>query len=239
MRELPEFSVVRRDLDPILPGLYAAVEYGAQVGEEFFTQQGTPQDPYLFAHLLRFFAQRHLKSAGEDLEELALDPQGNNGVLIRYGKYQLRLLKARKNGLPLPGHSQSRLAEYRQVAFFDGFTGWDNCSLQATISLLMLWDVDPRKRVVGLSLALPQAGFADPQSYRCHWMQPLSHPTETMMTETDAMAPAVEFEDLPISVNVEPDEDIADGEDDVPVLLPKASNSDADADKLINGCRRA
>lgn len=214
----------------MMPGLFAAVEFGAQSGESFFDELGSPREPHLFVMLLRYFARRHLDQSCVRIEDLSREAQSNNGVSLRYGNYRLRLLKARKGGMPNPGHSQARLSEYRQTQFSESFGQWGDPRLYGPVTLLALWNFDPKKRLVSLSLALPQAGLLGPLSYTDAWIVDVPHPSATIEVAPEAGVST--DDDLDISVADAPILGTApDVEDDVPMQHPGASGEDRAADE--------
>src|SRR3989442_13702526 len=110
-RVMPDPETVLSELAELRPLIYEALEVGTQAGREHFATTGAPFDPWLFAHLSRFYAKQHLIRNGyptDDEERHNLEKVAYSGLWLRFQVknriYQIRILKSALGDLPSPGN---------------------------------------------------------------------------------------------------------------------------------------
>lgn len=166
------------DLRDLTPDLFRAVEAGTQDGVLFFEEHERPIDPYLFPSIVRWKARVVLAEASisvEDDDECAVDEAlPNNGILLRYRTYTIRLLKADHGQVPAPGPSRPRRDFWAQPLF--GSTSFMN--------LIVIWDYDFETGEVTLDLACPRSAEAY-GNVNLHFRRRLDHPVVTATATAD------------------------------------------------------
>src|SRR5262245_56097603 len=111
---LPEPSPegVLKDLAPIVPEIYSAIEAGVLEARSYFGENPI-DDGALAAHLLRYKAKKTLGACGLSAEfEREELPQ--SGLSLMYAGYHLRIRKAVDGLPPVPGPSEPLQDFYRQ-----------------------------------------------------------------------------------------------------------------------------
>jgi hypothetical protein len=198
---IPSPEAALSDLSRLLPIVYSALEYGTYKAREFFDQQEDHTiDPYLAAHLVRFHALAEIRRAGhnasEEDDDFDLGNVPNSGILISYGRYNIRILKSTKEGeLPAPGHSISRQSFYHQMSL--PFPNRDG--ELPPVNLILLWDVMNPYDLGKMILACPKAGGMTRDSVEAHWYNPI--PDACLLgKDTDHQKDGLRIQDLPISV---------------------------------------
>lgn len=172
MKHLTPESTMK-DLAPIIPTIYTALDHGIFKTKEFFETQERKDDRgidrYLAPNVVRYYAIRHLIRAGQEAfedNELSLDNIPNNGIHINCDPYQIKILKSNCGGLPTPGHSIKRQEYYDQL--FPGFPDIEEDL--SIINLLLLWDIKGNyDGLRALSLACPKSGKETRDSVQHHF----------------------------------------------------------------------
>lgn len=203
LEQVPPPERVTIELLPLLRILYAALETGILRTVEYFDREEAPIDPSLAPNLVRYHAKRYLDAQESPLiDEVSFERQelSNNGLLVKFGAHQIRILKSDNGRVPVPGASQAKRDYYQQPL---PLIAMDDPSTELPpLKLLALWDAAPASYTfLGLSLVLPMAGGEDRSSVQCHWEKAID---ETMIAAAAMSASKVNelpVDDLPIALN--------------------------------------
>lgn len=187
----PTFRQIMGFFRPFHGALRQAGEKGAAEVRSYFERRKRPIDRNLAPDLFRYGAKIYLDGAGHKAVESEYERlhQARNGLLIRCGTLNVRMLKLPDDGEAPAPRSGPRQGFYRQeemLPFPEEHTG----TLHA--NLLLLWDVDQGYNLTDLYLALPRGG--DEREADLYWMRKLALPFTTV--ETTQEEPV---EDLPIT----------------------------------------
>ncbi len=175
MFNIPSFESVLQKLSELWPITYSALDFGIFKTQEFFDNQEREQDKvidrYLAPNLVRYHAIQVLNGLGHEVREdndINLENVANNGIHIKYGSYNLRILKSNLMEIPVPGHSKTRQVFYHQGQINFPPDKNNNKDLME-INLLLLWSVEYPYSLSNLSLACPKAGGSTRESVLHHW----------------------------------------------------------------------
>lgn len=165
---------------PAVPLLHEAAEWATQQTRGFFDGQSLEaakaSDPYLFAHLVRFYVKSFLETHGQDVR---LDGQWlpNSGVAFAIDWVDIRFLKSDLGRLPAPGRSRIKRAFYNQTI---ETSVWDqNVRSYERANLVITWDVDAVGNLSALVAYSPCEGGLARDSARAFWHAELEHPALT------------------------------------------------------------
>lgn len=185
------------ELTRLFPVVYRALEGACQDTREFFDTQNVPVDAYLAPCLVRHFAKRYLCALGQDADydEEDIENLANNGLCLAYADYQIRILKSDCGRLPPPGVSRRKQAFYHQQLALLYLDSPNKEPRASKLNLLILWDVDSKYNLVGLSLACPKGGSATQLSVEEYWIEPIPYQTSVSVGEP---ATPERAEDLPL-----------------------------------------
>lgn len=175
---VPDAEEVLKDLMPLVPALYGALEAGTLSAREFFEAKAAPIDPYHGSSHVRWEAKRYLDSLGQDITDCQYDREdlSNNGLCLTLkNKYRIRIRKSSDGLLPVPGPSKTMQAFYHQLAF-PQFVPATEASATALLNLVLLWDTTDDYTLTELVLACPKAGGTEKASVEAHWYVPVPHP---------------------------------------------------------------
>ena len=200
MPSVPSPQVALEDLSQFIPILFDAVEAATAYARDFFEKRVERVDPFFTPGLVRYITKQRLKAAGQTAEEedsFNVGVMANNGLLLTYGPYRIRILKADGGDLPVAGPSKARQAFYHQFSLgLPGEEQWDK------VNLVVLWDVDREYQLKELLLACPKGGGTSKSSIEKHWICPIPHPIADVAAApirtpgaTEIVTPA----DLPIT----------------------------------------
>lgn len=170
----PESDEVLEDLKTELPVLCEAIEAGTQRAREVFEEENREVDRVCAPHIVRSMAKHVLKNSGHRVEDVDPEKLANNGLLYHCGRYSIRVLKARQEGiLPVPGPSERRQEFFNQKPTQGRILGWEAAVGEATgkiTHLVVCWDVDHEYELAELYLAMPKAGSATKTSVESEWI---------------------------------------------------------------------
>lgn len=158
----------------ILP-LYRSIEASIQEARGFFDEREVSVDPYLFPCLVRYHAKLFLEEAGQTAD-YELDDLANNGLYLRFGGYQIRVLKSDNGKLPVPGTSRPKQEFYSQQLEFDFMQSAPGQPIRGLLNLVVLWDVTGLRNLERLTLVCPKAGSTTRDSVEQHWEIQIPHP---------------------------------------------------------------
>lgn len=198
----PEALEARERLAALSPRVYEAIEIGIEIGRDHFGDR--PLDPWLFPHLVRFEAVQRLAGVSGTLFQVEQNPM--SGIEISCAGYEIRVFKrcGTDGGefLYPPGHSTGRQDFYRQMTL----PGTGHLMLHTPSNIAYVWE----RTSDGLELHLvcPDGFDGIWKPGRSRWSIEIPHPALTM----------------------DPDQDFADEDDDLPINLDEAeSGPDDDA----------
>ena len=198
---VPPPDIVCDLLRPALQRVWIAIETGIQRTVEFFAQLDRSADASLAPNLVRFLAKQSLDEndlPASIVEEFEREELGNNGLLVRFGDHQLRILKSDAGRPPVPGRSEAKQDFYQQSLLDVGIA-----DLEAPIKplrVLVLWDALPGTYAFeGMSVVLPEAGGETRPSVRWHWQRQLTEAFIGASLEPLEAGAAEPDEDLPIT----------------------------------------
>ncbi len=171
MQNVPEPKAVLEDLSRLVPVIYDALESSLHYTREYFSERNQKVDPYLAPGLVRYNAKLYLRATGQSAEDyFDLGTMANNGLLLTYGRYRIRILKSDDGDLPAPGPSKAKQAFYHQLPLIFS-SGKDD---DDPINLVAVWDVTSDYRLREISLVCPKAGNTSRSSVEKHWVWPLA-----------------------------------------------------------------
>ena len=184
---IPTAEEVVEEAGDVLVVIGAALQDACDRTHSFFSdhEEGAP-DANLSPNLVRWFAKRYLDTAGHAMHSLETDYEreelGNNGLLVACTNYQIRVRKAVAGFALPPAASEALDTFYDQAQLELPFPNLQPQSVQeeaeASIKLVLLWDVDSDYRLSSLTLALPRSGGDDPQVYWSVPIQITNHSSE-------------------------------------------------------------
>ncbi len=173
MFNIPSFKTALQGLSQPLPFFYSALDIGVYKTHEFFENEKKKEiNRYLAPNLVRYYTLQVLNGLGHEAEEdnnISLENVANNGIYIKYDRYNIRILKSNPGEIPVPGISKARQDFYHQGLLNYPSNENDNNGL-IEINLLLLWSVKYKPYSLGnLSLACPKAGQSTRDSVLFHW----------------------------------------------------------------------
>ena len=153
---IPTPEKVLNDLACIIPPIHEAIEAGTQNARDYFPQD-VKIDPYLAAQMARYQAKVYLQKRGHEIENLGdlMEDIANNGLILKFKKYNIRILKSQSGTLPTPGHSIARQEYYQQP--FD-FSSEDD-EKTPEVNLIILWETNESFEIIkDLKLVYQKSG---------------------------------------------------------------------------------
>jgi hypothetical protein len=176
-------AAILAKLDAVVPLLYDAAEAATHQARSFFdslpAREAERRDPYLFAHLVRFYVCRALDERGQTTD-FDKDWLANSGVSFRLDWLAVRFLKSAMGQLPAPGKSMTKRRFYRQII---GATLWEIDSTTRSIpsvNVVITWDVDSLGNLSRLNVYCPSDGADSLDSVHWYWREELAHPATTI-----------------------------------------------------------
>jgi hypothetical protein len=182
-------------LTPLIIPLYRSLEASVQEARGFFDDREETVDSYLFPCLVRYHAKLLLEEAGQTAD-YELDDLANNGLYLRFGGYQIRILKSDNGKLPVPGTSRPKQEFYSQQLEFDFMPAETGEPTRSLLNLVVLWDVSGLRNLEKLTLVCPKAGSTTRDSVEQHWEIQIPHPAHLQ----EPMPRVEAVEDLEISL---------------------------------------
>jgi len=185
----PESEVVVADLEGLLPIVSEAIEFGIQKARDYFRSERKRLERSLAAALVRFHAKHYMDDelalrgfTDVEVSELEEDDAeagncrreelANNGLMILYKNYKIKILKSQNGELPAAGPSKSRQEFYTQeLPLSEPMRGGN---------LVVRWDVDSRYRLTDIIVSRPYAGGLRRQDTRTQWEHRLPDPVLTL-----------------------------------------------------------
>jgi hypothetical protein len=121
--------------------------------------------------------------------DFELGQLANNGLILTYGDYCIRIRKSDDGKVPVPGGSSVLQDFYQQVAFRFG-----DGHAESRTNLLILWDVIKPSYALApnLYLAYPLSGGVSRDSVVIGWMVAIPHFTETVGKASERVPDAVD-----------------------------------------------
>lgn len=165
--DIPDPDEIVELLNPLVPVAYGALEHGVAKAHGYFEAEKLPIEAFLFGQLTRYHARRHLTEIGRLRVEFEYDELANNGLEIMYDGALIRLRRAFRGGVPLPG-SFAMESFYAQTLplFVD-------LDVPVRPNLILLWDVIRPAYLLApdLYIACPkQSALRFPNVAACHWL---------------------------------------------------------------------
>src|SRR5439155_895797 len=114
--DAPDPDQVVQELSGLAPSIYKAFEAGTMGARAYFASRSESIEPYHFASQTRYEARQHLVRAGHRVD-FELGQLANNGLILTYGDYCIRIRKSDDGKVPVPGGSSVLQDFYQQVAF--------------------------------------------------------------------------------------------------------------------------
>ncbi len=209
----PDFHAVARDLQPFIDLAVEGFERGTVVARDYFRERNKRVEITLFNDLVRFWVRDYLNDKGQFVEVVYQTADiPNIGLGLTFGKYDIRIWKAKEGEVPPPGRSRIKrefLNQYVQAEMeFPGLTR------PVELNLALLWRMGPGYQFRGLELACPKSTNGRYSAVDTYWCEPVSHsaliygrPLETMVGQPVA-------EDLPFEP-LEGEEGVSEQADDL------------------------
>ena len=207
MNRIPAFEEVLDELAQVFPAVYSALEVGIVKTKEYIAQEEREDDKKRnrsFAPcLIRYQAINALEKNNKGItivdepDVMSVEDVANNGLMISYGKYNVRILKSNNGELPTPGHSKRRQAYYNQQFCFDFHYKNVESELEYPdkINLLILWNINKDYILDELSLAYPKTGGYTKASVDSYWHGPIP---DSLLFRRDVATNTKKY-DLPLS----------------------------------------
>jgi len=188
--EVPDPEAVIADLADFVPIAYGAIEAGAVIAQSFFEARGDPFESFLFSDLLRYGAKKHFEQ-NRLRAELEIIDVANNGLLMAHNGYGLRVRKAYRGGVAVPG--SFAMEEFHAQTFH-------LLPTSDKPNVFVLWDVYKPSFVLApdLYVACPKRNTARfPNAADLHWLWKL--PNVALLPGVPVKAEGFDdYEDLPI-----------------------------------------
>lgn len=197
----PTYDDIFPRVKPILLNISQTFEEAIPKTKEFFETQNKKIDRYLFPHLVRFFVKDRLETAGfsvkldeeeEPTTEFQFERLTNNGLLVTYAGFRLRILKADNGELPVP-FSETKSKYYNQQLYL--MTDLPVNSHDICPNLIVLWETDMNYDFYQLKLACPKSGYKTRESVRAYFNEPVPHGVELIK----AKVPLIVEEDIEVT----------------------------------------
>lgn len=200
---LPASEEAFSDLERLLPLMFGSLEYGVQLARDVFESWNTESDPHLFASIVRHHAKDHLDSACQPMPEYRRNPLLNDGIMVVYGRYNIRFLKSDNGTLPDSNLTISRVEFYRQTSL--DLELWKPHRAQCNespascvpVNLVLAWDADRHNLSLCVWLLCPRPGPFGTGSFSVAWSEELQHPAEMLRVDLPAVNISAD-DDLPI-----------------------------------------
>lgn len=188
-----------RQLQPVIPPIFKALEAGLTVANEHHTENELRRvdDPWHYAHMVRRIAVDQLREQGLQAEtEQGRPLYAMSGLLLFYRNMAVRILRpsdnvrGRTEAIPLPGRSRKRKAFWSQEAG-SAIPGLE------TDNLLLLWKDDAGTLVDPMTLVRPTGGGHRRNSLRVDWVGKLSQSMSTLRAaDLDELEPDQQYKQL-------------------------------------------
>lgn len=195
--DVPGPQTVLADLVPITPALYRTLEAAVFMAHNYFAQRERDVDLSHHANIVRYEAKVLFEEQNFPMGDLA-----NNGVLLTYKNYRIRILKADQGRVPCPGTTRAKQQFYRQLPL--ARVGDAPASVrppEEITNLLLIWDVTATYALADLLVACPKYGDADRASVETFWKELLPHPAELVAPTAPGPIDADdEGDDLPLEL---------------------------------------
>jgi hypothetical protein len=184
----PTYEDIFPKVKAILMTVNQAIEVAIPGSKEFFETKEKIIDRYLFPHLVRFFLKDQLETIGlsvkmEEEEEPITDylfkSLTNNGLMISYNGFRLKILKADNGDLPVP-YSDAKSKYYnQQLPLIQDFP---SDSKTVCPNLIILWEINSNYDFLQLRLACPKSGYKTRDSVKAYFNEPVPHTAELIKT---------------------------------------------------------
>jgi hypothetical protein len=199
---------VVEDLKLIIPVLYEGMEAGATAARDYFGGLDAEIEPFLFATLTRYHANRRLNQLSPAVP-FARAELSNNGIFLVYNMYHLRILKMDDGQVPSAGHSQSKHSFYSQIWQPPlPYAELDEPAPHDHLNLVVLWDVSKRGNLKDLVLVCPKRSGIGRCGVSIHWSIAIGHPATTPQDERGPEPPSTLAHDTDLPYGLA--DDIAD-----------------------------
>lgn len=189
--DIPDPEDVIDDLLEFVPLAYAAIEAGSTEARSFFDDRGDEYESYLFSDIVRYGAKKHFERHRRKVELEIID-LANNGLLLSHNGYPIRIRKAYRYGVAVPGSFAMEQFHAQSFNLLNEVSGKAN--------LFVLWDVYKPSFTLApdLYVACPKRNTARfPDSADLHWMWKL--PNVALLPGAPVEADGFDdYEDLPI-----------------------------------------
>lgn len=193
---LPSSDKVLRDISPICPLLWDAIEAGTVDAAHFFARKKhNPPSRTFYPMYTRYRIQTYLANLGlvtvneEDVDsDLGMRALPNLGLQLKYHGYEIRIRKsdgAEGKEVPPAGPARKTQGYYRQDGHEEFYLPFEERDMQ-TVSggnLLALWIPNAKLRLSNILLALPKGGGTTRASVQTHWIKPLPKPMVAAATK--------------------------------------------------------
>ncbi len=192
---------VMRDLAAVLPRVQAAYEAGRVKATEYFAEEEIPQDPYLFAHLMRHRAKLVLAREGIDAEDVQIEELPYSGVSFHHQGYHIKVWKSDNGLTPVPGRSANRQNFVNQEWVQPALLGLDATREDGwRPNLIILYDLVQGN--LHFTLVMPKSGNTTRDSVGEYWREPLPDQITKLRSSrppsSDDEAISEEVDDFPL-----------------------------------------
>lgn len=180
----PTYEEIFPKVTPLLITVNQAIEDAIPRAKGFFETQNKNIDRYLFPHLVRFFLKGQLETNDlsvkmeeeeEPITEYLFESLTNNGLIISYNGFRLKILKADNGKLPVP-YSDAKSKYYNQQLPL--ISDFPNNSKTICPNLIILWEINSNYDFYQLRLACPKSGNKTRESVQAYFNEPVPHAAE-------------------------------------------------------------
>ncbi len=206
MNKIPEKKEVMEAVADPLSLIYEGMEASTLHTREYFDAEDRELDWNLAPCLVRSHLKHFLQQRGQQVEDLQPEQLANNGLLYHFNEYSIRILKTQDGTIPVPGNSKKRQDYFSQVPTQRSLSGWalayqeEESEPQATVNLVVLWDVNHKYDLGDLYLAMPKSGKEPYGRVEAHWTETLPHPATGDALNTSTLNEHDDQDDLPFTV---------------------------------------
>lgn len=153
--------------------IVSALDFGTMRARKYFEadDKDKPPDKYLASHIARFQARKYLAEAGAAVEQegggFDMSSLALSGLLMRVGRYRIRIWKADDDEIPAPGQSEERKKFFQQMPLSNAVDG------ERVVNLIVAWDAGSPYSLASLEIACPIRGEESRDSVVYEWRTPL------------------------------------------------------------------
>ena len=210
------------DLAEVASSVFNGLIHGSIQTREYFSNLKMPLNKPLAANMTRFHAKRFLSETRNPFAEYYLKEVGNNGISIKAGLGNIKVVKGRDGDAPSPNKTKKDERFYKQnniqpTLFRDIFKPFASnewlefASGTSSLNLLLCWEADANYRITSLQMMCPRKIWRYRQSAEVFWKRFVPSPILTSSHIPNLNEEYEEVDDLEVFFD---EEDLGTGTDD-------------------------